>query len=158
MEDLTEKMYQFSQKMLETVPPLVSETISDTLFCKDWHEKELSPEWNEELEDYRLVYYRPIVFFSYEGKVSQKGWVGNTPLDIKNDQVTAGKDHECYYKSYKKPCLKVKQVSMSEQAALDSIPIAGPVQVTKEKASRMNQTPPDTSVDCSYFIGLKKYN
>lgn len=150
-------MSQFSWKMLETVPPMVSETISDTRFSKDWHEKELSPEWNEELVDYSLVYYRPVLFFSYEGKVSQKGWVGNIPVDSKNDKATAD---ECCNRSYKKPCLKVKQItsmhSASEQASFDSNPTNEFVQLAKPTTpvqERVEQISPD-----SLLFGLRKYS
>lgn len=72
LKDLMDKMSQLSWRLMETVPPLVSETIHDISFCKDWHAKEGNPEWNKDLAEYRLVYYRPILFFSYEGKVSKK--------------------------------------------------------------------------------------
>lgn len=158
LEDLTEKMSQFSWKMLETIPPLVCEQISDTLFSKDWHEKELNPEWNDELEDYRLVYYRPILFFSYEGKVCQKGWVGNTPVDAKE---TDGKDHQNYHKSYKKPCLKIKQItsthSSNEQASLDTV---GFVELAPQQTpvnAIVDQASPDVC-PASYHFGLRKYD
>jgi len=46
-------------------------------YYKEWHEKELAPTWNKDLLAYDLVYYRPILFMSSEGKVARKGWVGN---------------------------------------------------------------------------------
>ena len=156
VEDITKKMSEFSWKILETVPPMVSTTVSDTLFCKDWHEKEMSPEWNEELENYDLEYYRPVLFFSYEGKVSQKGWVGNTPASV--DSVTA---KEFCLKSYKKPCLKVKQMaslgSASEQSKFDPDPSTSDVPGTKETYDKSaNQTDQDTP-SSGYLIGLRKY-
>lgn len=150
LEELIDKMSQFSWKMLETIPPLVSETVSDALFHKDWHEKELSPEWNEELKDYSLVYYRPVLFFSYEGKVSQKGWVGNAPVDSEKGKAAA----ECYFKTYKKPCLKIKQiVSSDEQASFDSSP-----RVKLKEPTRLVTSETDHVSSDNFFIGLKKYS
>lgn len=77
LKSLLDQMSQLACRLLETVPPLVSTAISDVPFCKDWHEQELEPVWKQDLVDYDLVYYRPILFFDYTGKVCQKGWVGN---------------------------------------------------------------------------------
>lgn len=150
LEELTEKMSQLSWQILETVPPLVSETISDAAFCKEWHEKELSPVWNKELKDYTLVYYRPVLFFSYEGKVSQKGWVGNT---VTEEGTTAEEGH---HRAYKKPRLKVKEIasSCSELAESDSTP-----QSAKEKtrcASINTEFSPEVASNSCLF-GLRKY-
>ena len=122
LKDLLDEMSQLSWKLLEMVPPLVSETIYDTPFCKEWHAKEVEPEWKEDLVDYRLVYYRPILFFSYEGKVSQKGWVGNATRSIRGNvtpqQATAKADNDdgnhdgdVKFKQYRKPRLKVQHVA-----------------------------------------------
>lgn len=121
-------MSQFSWKLLETVPPLVSETIPDVSFCKEWHAKELDPEWNDKLTQYKLVYYRPILFFSYEGKVSQKGWVGNTEIldsEKEDGSDTPSNDKlkcvEFRHTSYKKPRLKLQgTASSTEQACVSS--------------------------------------
>ena len=89
-EDLTAKMSELSWKMLNTIPPLVSAEITDSPLSSSWHDKEMKPLWDDKLEDpnYNLVYYRPILFFSYEGKVAQKGWVGNKPLVMDHNGTT----------------------------------------------------------------------
>jgi len=82
LKQLTAKMSELSWRMLHTVPPVVSTTITDSPFSSEWHDKEMKPLWNNSLQEphYELVYYRPILFYSYEGKVMQKGWVGNKKL------------------------------------------------------------------------------
>ncbi len=77
MNALEKEMSRLSWKLLSIVPPLISTVILDAPYCKEWHEKECSPEWNKNLTKYQLVYYRPILFYGYEGKVAQKGWIGN---------------------------------------------------------------------------------
>lgn len=72
----TSKSAQLSWNLLTTIPPLLSLTPSSAYF-REWHEKELPPTWNKDLVHYDLVYYRPILFMSCEGKVARKGWVGN---------------------------------------------------------------------------------
>ena len=141
-QGLTNKMAHLSWKMLSIVPPMVSTDISDAPFDKEWHDKEIEPDWNESLlePDYNLVYYRPILFFSYEGKVTQKGWVGNHALEeneedmkeYKPGKVCTGKEEikhkeacaqniktrggekrgrtKRFYKSYKKPTLKITDI------------------------------------------------
>jgi len=37
----------------------------------------MKPTWDNDLANYDLVYYRPVLFLGQEGKVTQKGWVGN---------------------------------------------------------------------------------
>lgn len=160
-EKFVETVSQFSYKLLLTVPPLVSETIHGVPFCKDWHEKELSPEWNKDLIDYHLVYYRPILFFSYEAKVSQKGWVGNKALlgqeSNKCDALVCkttevkSKDIKHGHTSYKKPNLRVytspdtaSSIQQSDHAAgLDEVP-------------EVSEQPPE-SFPTEYCFGLKKY-
>lgn len=65
-----------SWNLLTTVPPLVCAQ-PNTAFCKECHQKELTPLWNNEIESYELVYYRPVLFLNYDGKVAREGWVGN---------------------------------------------------------------------------------
>lgn len=155
-QELTDKMSHLSWKMLSTVPPMVSTAISDAPFFKEWHDKEIEPDWNESLlePDYNLVYYRPILFFSYEGKVTQKGWVGNCALEDgerdKNEYIAAavcsGKEDNTkdvcaqatktmggekreptrrIYKSYKKPTLKSVGVDSSIPSSSCLIPDIG---------------------------------
>ena len=76
VESFTTKSAQLSWDLLTTIPPLLSLTPPSSYF-KQWHEKELAPTWNKELTSYELVYYRPVLFMSCEGKVARKGWVGN---------------------------------------------------------------------------------
>lgn len=122
LKDLLDEMAHFANKLLEMVPPLVSETIFDSPYCKEWHGKEMKPEWNENLIDYSLVYYRPILFFSYEGKVAHKGWVGNTGAsDDSRKELDTAAGHVNDKPKYKKPCLKVR-VSASSELLL-SVPV-----------------------------------
>ena len=65
-----------SWNLLTTVPPLVCAQ-PNTTYCRECHQKEMLPVWNDKLDEYDLVYYRPTLFLSYEGKVARKGWVGN---------------------------------------------------------------------------------
>lgn len=140
-------MSQLSCKLLEMVPPLVSETITDTAFSKDWHAKEVEPEWNEGLEDYELTYYRPILFYSYEGKVSQKGWVGNT--DLKAAATYSDKS------IYKKPHLKVQKLPCSTEQEY----AANFVHVEENQSNRTcKDVDKDEEKEDSYYFGLKKYH
>ncbi len=70
------KSTQLLWNLITTIPPLISCTPSSAYF-REWHEKELSPTWNNDLINYELVYYRPILFTSCDGKVARKGFVGN---------------------------------------------------------------------------------
>lgn len=81
MEMFTTKSAQLSWNLLTTIPPLVSDTPHSAYF-REWHEKELAPTWNKDLVNYKLVYYRPVLFMSCDGKVARKGWVGNEASSI----------------------------------------------------------------------------
>lgn len=76
LKGFTTKVSQISWNLLTTIPPLVS-AVPNISFYKEWHEKEMRPIWDNDLENYELVYYRPVLFMGHEGKVAQKGWVGN---------------------------------------------------------------------------------
>ena len=134
IKEVSDKMSNLSWKFLTMVPPLISQTISDAPFCKEWHEKEIKPEWNENLVDYQLVYYRPILFFSYQGKVAKKSWVGNTVYENDNGEIVykdtkVGKKGKTaavskktflrkHFKSYKKPVFKTHEaVGASSEGA-----------------------------------------
>ena len=155
--------------MLETVPPLVTETIADTPFCKDWHEKELHPEWREELADYSLVYYRPILFFSYEGKVAQKGWVGNTPASSNSSEDKSGASVSASASSpskvtggnlsYKRPHLRVRAsprevLEASEQTCYQT---AGASITTLTPDVQLTDRESVNNYSSDYSFGLKKY-
>lgn len=161
-KDLLDEMSLFSWKLLQMVPPLVSETIPDTPFRKEWHAKEEEPEWNEDIVDYQLVYYRPILFFSYKGKVSQKGWVGNVERmddlekcsDGSGDRVKLKHGHT----SYKKPRLKVQgsgdTVVASEQASSGSVPnVPVVMKQLKQYSEKEELSKKDTG---NYYFGLRK--
>ena len=76
LKRFTTKVSQLSWNLLTAVPPLVS-AVPDVEYRKRWHEKEMKPMWDNDLANYDLVYYRPVLFLGQEGKVTQKGWVGN---------------------------------------------------------------------------------
>ena len=163
--------------MLSNVPPMISATISDTPFCKEWHDKEIEPDWNKRLleSDYDLVYYRPTLFFSYEGKVTQKAWVGNKAVDDDADgdvggartagvlsqeeancnmwkQIPGnGKDRKHkrarMYKSYRMPTLK--------SAAADNLVPASTHPIPDSESSPVNDLESTVMVD--YPLGEEKH-
>ena len=92
----TGSISQLAWNFLTTVPPLVCGQ-PDTTFCKECHQKEMKPIWKEEITDYKLVYYRPVLYRSYEGKVAHKGLVGNaiTMPESTDLQKVQGKDDVC---------------------------------------------------------------
>lgn len=150
LKEFGEKVQQLSWKLLETVPPLVSETIIDTSFCKDWHEKELKPKWNEHLRDYSLVYYRPILFFSYDGKVAKKGWIGNTSVRHKKLDSHVGDEGRI---SYKKPLLKATTVYGGGEQADPTTESVG--QTPMEDFKQLHLQPKLKSYPSDYSFGLK---
>lgn len=180
LKDLMDKMSQLSWRLMETVPPLVSETIHDISFCKDWHAKEGNPEWNKDLAEYRLVYYRPILFFSYEGKVSKKGWVGNEKsgsaqcavsscnvLDMDARATLDKVEVKSMPISYKKPCLKIQGATSfpSREQSLCAKPgtstdfVIIPKKQTATTPHYHGSPSKETSDDSSgYVFGLRKYN
>ena len=137
----------------------------------------MDPEWNGSLSDYKLVYYRPILFFSYEGKVSQKGWVGNRKLmdhetsngsnDItvnkerKNkrdchevedmDKVTSKTLPDPQRKSYKKPFLRIQGPEESESCDFTLVKTAD---LTESSMSEYYQ---ERETSNSYLFGLKPH-
>lgn len=86
LSQFTQKASDLSQSLLTTVPPLVCDQ-PETSFCKECHEKEMKPLWDDSLGSYNLEYYRPTLFFSYEGRVARKGWVGNRPKAVTSTQA-----------------------------------------------------------------------
>lgn len=77
IDQFTQTASKLSWDILTTVPPMISaEPCADT-YHSEWHEKEGEPTWNKNLSRYELVYHRPILFWSCEGTVARKGWVGN---------------------------------------------------------------------------------
>ncbi len=72
----TKAASDLSWNLLTTVPPLVCAQ-PETAFCKECHEKEMKPVWDDSLGESNLEYYRPTLFLSYEGRVARRGWVGN---------------------------------------------------------------------------------
>ena len=103
LKRFTTKVSQLSWNLLTAVPPLVS-AVPDVEFCKAWHEKEMKPLWDNDLANYDLVYYRPVLFLGQEGKVTQKGWVGNkrsvndNKRSIPMQQKVMGRKTRCSYK------------------------------------------------------------
>lgn len=171
-KDLLDEMSKLSWKLLEMVPPLVSETIYDTPFCKEWHAKEVEPEWNKNLKDYKLVYYRPILFFSYQGKVSQKGWAGNQMVSDKRDELeqvhtvsaASAAEHaegikpKPGYTLYKKPQLRVQgSVNIPDEGGSTSFVPDEPVMenLPKECESGGSEEMSENSTS-SYYFGLRK--
>ena len=73
---MSSNVSQLSWNLLTAVPPLVS-AVPDVEYRKGWHEKEMKPMWDNDLANYDLVYYRPVLFLGQVGKVTQKGWVRN---------------------------------------------------------------------------------
>ena len=142
-------MSQLSCKLLETVPPLVSETITDTAFSKEWHAKEVEPEWNEHMKDYELIYYRPILFYSYEGKVSQRGWVGNTDLK-ENKQLPTD--------TYKKPHLKVQKSPRSTEQEYAANFVHVEESQSNKACKYVDREEKEEDYSSSYYFGLKKYH
>ncbi len=101
-EDLTQftlAASQLSCQLVSTVPPLVCAQPA-TAFCRECHEKEMEPLWDDSLEVCDLEYYRPTLFLGYEGRVARKGWVGNKRFKPQNgehiekltSEVTSSKD------------------------------------------------------------------
>ena len=86
----TGSISELAWNFLTTVPPLVCAQ-PDTTFCKECHQKEMKPLWKEKIPDYKLVYYRPVLYLSYEGKVAHKGLVGNVAT-IHESTNMQGKD------------------------------------------------------------------
>ena len=111
LKRFTTKVSQLSWNLLTAVPPLVS-AVPDVEFRKGWHEKELKPLWDNDLTLYDLVYYRPVLFLGQEGKVTQKGWVGNKRSVSDNkgsipmqQKVTGRKTRRPYiHSSLRAPC------------------------------------------------------
>lgn len=165
LKELLEEMSRLSWQLLEMVPPLVSETICDAPFCKEWHAKEVEPEWNEDLADYRLVYYRPILFFSYEGKVSQKGWVGNTARTIgaklaPRDGSAGASDGDVKFKQYRKPRLKVyyvaDELALNEPStAINNLPEQEHTGATPVNDLPEQEPPDDDDDTAGHYFGLR---
>jgi hypothetical protein len=157
-EDLLLEMSQFSWKLLEMVPPLMCETICDAPFCKEWHAKEMEPEWNKELVEYELVYYRPILFFSYEGKVAQKAWVGNTAGDSKHNTDVADGGHIKCNTVYKKPRFKVQTRSVTNECTPASVPVMKQHGLEEKKQESISdEAVSEEGTEKSYFFGLKTF-
>ena len=72
LEKFTKTVAQLSWDLLTTVPPLVCAWPSRYSSRKVTKEN-----WNKSLPDFELVYFRPVLFSSYEGRVAKKGWVTN---------------------------------------------------------------------------------
>lgn len=163
LNDLLDEMSKFSWKLLEMVPPLVSQTIHNIPFCKDWHAKEAEPEWNEDLKGYKLMYYRPILFSSYEGKVSQKGWVGNRggndlkQLCAESAVAENAENIKPDYTLYKKPRLKVRGSGNVIPNESSSVVSDKPLTESphKELRSGWNEETPENDTS-SYYFGLRK--
>ena len=65
--------------MVTTQPPMVIDTPPD--FSEEVHERQYT-QWDEKLESYNLSYMRPVLFYSCNGELALKGWVGNKKLSI----------------------------------------------------------------------------
>ena len=82
----TSKVAEMSWGLLTTVPPLVSSQPSR--YSRYYHHKE---NWDTEQGDKQMVYFRPVLFSSYEGRVAQKGWVSNQTMQMKDsDKLSLG--------------------------------------------------------------------
>lgn len=81
-EQFTTLATELSWNLLTTAPPLVA-ACPDTRFCNECHEKEPPPLWDDRAKDQSVIYYRPVLYHSCEGKVARPGWV-RTPNLAKN--------------------------------------------------------------------------
>ena len=82
LQKFTAKVAEVSWGLLTTVPPLVASQPS--LVSRRYHQTE---NWDSSRGSGQgLIYFRPVLFSSYEGRVAQKGWVTNRamgrPIDI----------------------------------------------------------------------------
>ena len=85
-DEFLQKAIKLSLKMVTMQPPMIVDTTEET-FDKRVHEKACDL-WNRELKEAPIYYLRPVLYFSYEGEVKQKGEVGNiTPPDRKDEEV-----------------------------------------------------------------------
>lgn len=75
LKKFTNKVAEMSWDLLTTVPPLVSSQPSK--YSRIYHQKE---NWDSEHGDENMVYFRPVLFSSYEGRVTKKGWVTNRAI------------------------------------------------------------------------------
>lgn len=75
LSKFTRKAARLSWDLLCTVPPLVC--TQPQQYSRARHHREMAPLWNKSLRHFELVYYRPVLFLSYEGRVAQRAWVGN---------------------------------------------------------------------------------
>lgn len=74
---LIEESVKIVWDMVTLNPPAISTL--PRAFNEDWHEKHVT-QWEEGRESYRLVYYNPVLFFSFSMDVAHKAEVGNKPL------------------------------------------------------------------------------
>ena len=72
LKKFTKSVAEMSWELLTTVPPLVCSQPSK--YSRSLHHKE---NWDASQGDGGMVYFRPVLFSSYEGRVAQKGWVTN---------------------------------------------------------------------------------
>ena len=75
IEQFAASAAELSWNLLTTAPPLVV-SCPAIAFCRECHEKEPPPLWSEGARDKSVVYYRPVLYHSCEGKVARPGWVG----------------------------------------------------------------------------------
>ena len=72
LKKFTKSVAEMSWDLLTTVPPLVCTQPSQ--YSRSLHQKE---DWDAGRGDDSMVYFRPVLFSSYEGRVAKKGWVTN---------------------------------------------------------------------------------
>ena len=79
LEKFTKNVAELSWGLLTTVPPLISSQPSR--YARSRHIKE---NWDAAQSDDGMTYLRPVLYYSYEGRVAEKGWVTNQPTDPDN--------------------------------------------------------------------------
>jgi len=70
---------QLAWDMVTTQPPVVIDTPPH--FSEEIHERQYT-QWDEDLMNYDLSYMRPVLYYSCNGKLALKGWVGNKTLSL----------------------------------------------------------------------------
>ena len=75
LEEFTKRVAELSWELLTTVPPLVC-----TQPSKYRHSQHQKAGWDGSRGDGNMIYFRPVLFSSYEGRVAKKGWVTNRPI------------------------------------------------------------------------------
>lgn len=139
-KEALKQLSQIALSMVTQVPPMIcSEPIK---FNEKFHAIKES-KWQDNISDYELVYYRPVLFYGIHGAVAAQGQVGNRACPDSSSEKSQNN-----YQFNEKDGEQLPEQDKTSQGSLKSINENGQLKESKDdiESSKQEEIPDDDEV------------